>query len=119
MEVTLPWPPSTNTIWRRFGRRIIKSKRYTEFETNASAALAELTYSTLEGDVEVIIELYPPTRRRFDIDNYIKAVLDVLTQNRVWNDDSQVTVLHVAKGVCTDQGAAVVTINQVQTKGKR
>lgn len=84
---------------------------------NACAVLAEMSYDTLEGDVEVSIELYPPSRRRFDIDNYIKTVLDVLTQNGVWRDDSQVTILHVAKGDCIKPGAAVVTINQV-LKGK-
>ena len=41
-----------------------------------------------------------------DVDNLAKAVLDVLTDMRVWKDDAQVNDLHVTRAWAVDQDAA-------------
>ena len=44
----------------------------------------------LMGDVSVEIDLYPPDRRRRDIDNPLKCLLDSMTHAGVYEDDSQI-----------------------------
>ncbi len=59
------------------------------------------------GPVAVEIILCPPDRRRRDIDNCLKALLDSLTHAGVWEDDSQVKRLTVDM---TDKIAGTVAI---------
>lgn len=42
------------------------------------------------GSVEIDVTFYEPDRRRRDIDNLEKSLLDGLTKGGVWEDDSQV-----------------------------
>lgn len=44
----------------------------------------------LTGEVSVEIDLYPPDRRRRDIDNPLKCLLDSMTHAGVYEDDSQI-----------------------------
>jgi Holliday junction resolvase RusA-like endonuclease len=60
-------------------------------------------FTPLSGELAVSIELYvkrPKTTERgwpkADIDNFAKAVLDVMN-GKIWDDDSQITTLHVSK----------------------
>lgn len=45
--------------------------------------------------IKVYIELYPSDRRRRDIDNLLKPLLDSFTKAGVWNDDSQIKDLRI------------------------
>ena len=97
MIFDLPYPPSINTYWRHrvFGRRPIV------YVTDAGVAyrseikqLAGIV-RPLDGDLVVVVNLYPPDRRRRDIDNPIKALLDAMTHAGIWRDDSQIKKLTV------------------------
>ncbi|MFC1526769.1 RusA family crossover junction endodeoxyribonuclease [Candidatus Latescibacterota bacterium] len=48
------------------------------------------------GTYSVTVALYFPDRRRRDLDNCVKALLDGLN-GVVWADDAEVTQLHVSK----------------------
>lgn len=64
----------------------------------------------LSGRLAVDLELCPPTRRSFDIDNLTKGVFDGLTAAGVWLDDSQVDRLTVVRGERIKGGLAKVRI---------
>lgn len=49
----------------------------------------------LNGDLRVNLTLIPGDKRRRDIDNVLKALLDAMTHARAWSDDSQIKSLHV------------------------
>ncbi|MBQ3333632.1 MAG: RusA family crossover junction endodeoxyribonuclease [Thermoguttaceae bacterium] len=120
MEVTIPWPISTNAIWRRAGFHIHKSKRYKVFiRAVADALAAQVRYKTLTGKIEVWVALYPPNRKKYDCDNYVKSILDAFTLCGVWEDDSQVYLLHVTKNEIIKGGCAVVTVEEVQARQER
>ena len=48
------------------------------------------------GDVTVWLHFYRSDKRRVDLDNLSKAVLDALN-GIIWHDDKQVTTLHITK----------------------
>ena len=54
-------------------------------------------YEQIKGDVSLFIRAYPPDKRKRDIDNILKPLLDVLTTAGIYKDDSQVTDLRIQK----------------------
>lgn len=66
----------------------------------------------LAGPLAVTLIYTLPDKRRRDLDNLIKCVLDGL--NKIaWNDDSQVVQLHVWKHVGQDAGVQVQVYNSI------
>lgn len=96
IKVGLMWPPSVNHEWVKARGRIIlapKGRTYRAYVAGkilAMRAHGVLPKAPLAGDLAMTMELYPPDRRRRDVDNYSKAVLDALTHARLWRDDSQI-----------------------------
>ena len=95
-KFTLPFPPSVNTYWRRSGFRIHVSQKGTQFRKDALELIGNIKDKLLS-PLTVTLDLYPPCRRKRDVDNYAKGVLDALTHAGVWDDDSQVQRLTIQK----------------------
>lgn len=57
---------------------------------------------------QVELVIWPPNRRRFDIDNRIKPTLDLLTHAGVWEDDAAVTMITAAKRAAVVKGGWTV-----------
>lgn len=98
-EMTLPWVPSANTYYRRSGRHIHLSRKGREFKTSVAASLKAmgLHNELICHRLRVRIELHPPNRRKFDIDNRIKPLLDALQHGGLFADDEQVDRLTVIR----------------------
>ncbi|MBQ0032988.1 MAG: RusA family crossover junction endodeoxyribonuclease [bacterium] len=87
--VELPWPPSLNRYYRVFRNRILISRDGRKYRMMVVSRMGGLNRK-LTGDVSVEIDLYPPDRRRRDIDNPLKCLLDSMTHAGVYEDDSQI-----------------------------
>lgn len=116
MEVWMPWPPSTNRIWRNVGKRTLLSKEARVFRNQARGELLAQGAANrkLAGRVVLEVVLYPKNGRAFDIDNKLKALLDALTYSRVWLDDGQVDEIRVVRGPQQDEARARVTIRTME-----
>lgn len=98
IEITLPWPPTANTYWRRNGN--------TYFISSKGIAYRDLTIFKCqhlkntfpkEKKLVVVIYAYPPDKRRRDIDNITKCLLDSLQHAGVYEDDSQIDELTIRR----------------------
>ena len=67
----------------------------------------------LGGALVVDITIHPPDRRRRDIDNVQKALLDALQHGGAYGDDSQIVRLTIEKGAPLDGGKTLVQIRKV------
>lgn len=97
--IVLPWPPSVNHYWRRSknGMMHISAEGVAFREAVGWNALQQKAPRQLAGDLIVDIEAFMPDRRRRDLDNILKALLDALTHAGVWLDDSQIVDLRIRK----------------------
>ncbi len=65
------------------------------------------------------MDVYPPDRRRRDLDNVLKALLDSLAHAKVYEDDSQIDVLVVDRKEVCGKGYVVVNVEELcETKGR-
>ncbi len=63
-----------------------------------------------DGFLEIIIALFPDSKRRSDIDNRIKPLLDALTCAGFWQDDSLISRITIERMPITKGGKAVVVV---------
>ena len=95
--ITLPFPPSVNSMYRHNGNHTYITKKGQEWIGEAGYKL-NLQYShkrAIVGDISLYLKLY--TCGRKDIDNFNKSLLDLFTSHGVWEDDSQIVFLQIEK----------------------
>jgi len=114
ITVELPYPPSVNHYWRRVGARTLISVGGRRFRKRVCAILKDRVDRALSGPVRVQVDVHPPDRRRRDLDNIQKSLLDALEHAGVFLDDSQIVDLHVTR-CCIKAGGKVV----VRVEGAR
>ena len=112
IEVELPFPPSVNHYYRRVGPRTLISREGRRFREKVTSVLAALGLRPMTGPLEVHVEIYPPDRRRRDIDNVQKALLDALTHGGAYADDSQIDRLVVERQAVVEDGRVIVKIKE-------
>jgi crossover junction endodeoxyribonuclease RusA len=119
--LTLPWAPSVNAYWRHIAKwplagRVLISEKGRNYRTEAVGVMLDQLgrYPRLSGRLAVTLAVNPPDRRRRDLDNMPKAILDALTHAQVILDDSQIDDLHIVRGPPTPGGCVVVSIKVIQ-----
>ena len=111
LALKLPFPPTINHYYGVRGKaRYIKAAGK-EFRKLVADEVAVTGADTFDGAVQLVIRVFPPDRRKRDLDNLLKALQDALTHAGVWNDDSQIEDLHITKGEVRKGGETRVVIN--------
>ena len=96
IELTLPWPPTVNTYWRNFNGRVLISAKGREYRKSvADQVLIQRAAKHIDYTVKVEIPAFRPDRRRRDLDNLLKALLDSMTHAGVFKDDALIEDLRV------------------------
>lgn len=117
-HLTLPWPPSLNRIYRAAGEGIKLAEVARKYKKAASAALpVGRVPPPLTGRLMVWMVLHPPLKlagSRWDIANREKLMIDCLTEQRVWLDDSQIDAMVILRGTPAGAGRVELTIQTLE-----
>lgn len=108
----LPYPPSVNHYWRRVGARTLISRGGQRYRKDVCAALAADRVPPMEGRLAVRVVVRPPDRRRRDLDNVGKALLDALEHAGAYRDDAQIDRLMFERGEVMPLGGVTVEITE-------
>lgn len=115
VSIALPFPPTVNTYYTVARGRKILSKRGREFKTLALQAMrGQLIEQGLSGRFQVLIDAYPPDRRRRDLDNIVKPIFDALTEYGLFEDDSQIDDFRVVRQPKQGWWGVNLTINAIE-----
>jgi len=128
IELDLPFPPTVNTYYRsiRMGQscRVILSKRGRLYKDEVAALISNIqddkesrldSMPFLESDrLSINIKLYAPNKRKYDIDNRIKALLDALAFAGVFPDDEAVDEITVTRQEIIKGGKVIVEIEVIK-----
>lgn len=112
ISLWIPFPPSANSYFRGGnGRRgYFIPKEVKAFRDAVAIIVAAERIKPLAGRLSLEIRLFGPNRRKFDIDNRIKAVNDALQHAGCFADDEAIDKLSVERGAIIKGGACKVLI---------
>lgn len=106
-------PPSVNGLFdnkARGGRR--KSDRYKAWLNDAGWQLEKQRPLAMIGTCYVMVRAVKPDKRKRDVDNIVKPILDLLVEHRVIEDDSHVQFV---SSMWTSKDLSGVSISLVGT----
>lgn len=125
----LPLPPSANhyfverAVIRKDGKAIVMKHPGSDGIAYRRTVALELQgqkvpLRTLAGKLYVNISVYPPDRRRRDLDNLLKALLDALKTSELIEDDGDIDKLAIIRGeVMPGNAHIVVQIQEISPPG--
>lgn len=119
IEIELPYPPSVNHYWKhtKQGQHYISAEGKT-YQNKVFVACLHIL--PLKPPLAVSVEVYVPDKRRRDLDNLWKVILDSLAHAKIIEDDcwqivpkQSIEVKGIEKG-----GRIVVKLREVRDGGK-
>lgn len=111
LNLILPFPPSVNSYWGFKGSHRYLTPKAKDFKQSVFWLFRQSQHKGFGGHrLSVSIIFQAPDRRKRDLDNYLKSLLDSLTQAGVYNDDSQIDFLSVSRGDIAQGGLTRLSI---------
>ena len=127
--LVLPYPPSVNH-YKSVGRivRTSNGKLYQK-RVNSNKTLQfyhevwlrirqEGVISFGKSTISVSVDVYPPDKRRRDIDNLAKLILDSLQRGGLYDDDYQIARLLVVRRDIIPLGQIIVSISEIENENE-
>ena len=103
-------PPSVNHMYRGArGWRYLTAETI-EFQTAISAIMRRecQIQEIYTGVVAVFIKFYTNNKRRWDIDNRVKSLIDCLEKAGIIQDDSQIDALIINREQCNKTATRII-----------
>jgi len=113
ISLVLPWPPSVNHYWGQSGHRKFIGKKGVQFRKDVEEAVQLAGVYSLEGRLSVHVSLFPPDKRKRDIDNSMKSLLDACEHAGCYENDSQIDELHIIRKEVIKGGLCEMIIFQL------
>ncbi len=108
----LPWSPTLNHMHMNIKKGRIRTKGYVAYCGMVEHICRREQIPVFGAErLAVTILMHWPNKRRGDLDNRAKAVLDSLQRAGVYDDDSQIDRLTLVRGEIIKGGLCVVTID--------
>lgn len=113
LGLELPYPPSINHYYIRSAHGVILGAKGKSYRRDVSLLLHRYknAYSQ-DKRLVVTINVFPPDKRKRDIDNILKCLLDSLEYAQVYKNDNQIDMLTVIRRQNVTRGAVHIWITE-------
>jgi len=114
-QFVLPYPPTVNTYWRRRGEQYFISKKGQQYRKDVQQIIRSQhldIFTTSRLKIRVIADA--PDRRRRDLDNILKGLLDSLVHAGFAEDDEQFDDIHIVRGEVISGGRVGIKITELE-----
>lgn len=115
ITLNLPWAPSINNYWVGIG----KGKGYAlkpvarRFREEVRLLWWQSGKPVLTGRLLMRLNMFPPDKRKRDIDNPAKGVLDAMQHAGYFADDNQIDELHIIRRHVEAPGCIQVVLEEI------
>lgn len=112
ITLTLPYPVSTNRLWRAVNGRNIKSAEYRAWEEEAGYMIVSQRPGHIAGKFDLHLTFGRPDKRRRDLGNLEKPVSDALVRFEVIEDDCLAQKITLEWGEVEGVRAVVTSVGE-------
>lgn len=113
LYLDLPWPPSGNRSVRTGMGRHYTPKDVLAYRKAVWAIWKQQKLPTQAGDLSLWAALYPPNKRRRDLDNCGKVLLDALQHAGAFENDYQIVDLRLTRLGVERRGSVYICIRGI------
>jgi crossover junction endodeoxyribonuclease RusA len=111
VTLRLPLPPSVNSYWHSWRGRTVLSKAGRDYKKTIKEYVAENNLPKFgAARLFAYITVFPKDRRKIDIDNRLKSLLDSLQDAGLFDDDEQFDEITIARGVIKKGGECTIVV---------
>lgn len=110
MHLILPWPPSTNRLWRSVNGVVMLSHKARQYRNTVALQCILYKKEKLKGDIVLHVDAFPPDKRKRDLDNLLKPLIDSLNHANIFDDDFQICQLSITRKEVRKNGHLSVII---------
>ena len=94
----MPYPPSVNHYYVRTPKGTAVGAKGKKYRRDVGLMLTPFKHKFKEDDrLSVTINVFPPDKRKHDLDNILKCCLDSLQESHVIHDDNQIDMLTIIR----------------------
>lgn len=113
-EMYTSYPPTVNNYYVMTQRGVFISQKGKKFRDQVIQDVCEQLagFEKQYGRLRLDVVLFVPDKRRRDIDNVQKPLLDALTHAGVWDDDSQLDQITIYRGAHTFDGKTYIRVSE-------
>jgi crossover junction endodeoxyribonuclease RusA len=112
-EFSLPFPPSLNTYRYCHRNRLFTAKKGRDYHEKVIELILEmgLNKERIMQPIVISLVMYPPTKRKFDVSNFLKAYEDSLVKAGFLEDDHWIEYGSIKKGHVIKKGKLLVKVD--------
>jgi crossover junction endodeoxyribonuclease RusA len=112
LKFELPYPPSINHYYLRTSSGVMIGAKGRKYRHDVALLLSKYRDFYSDKRLHVVIDAYPPDKRKRDIDNILKCSIDSMQHARLFYDDNQIDKLTVIRRHSIEFGRLEVSVSE-------
>jgi len=112
LRFDLPYPPSINHYYLHTSNGVILGAKGKKYRRDVGLLLHRYRGYCEDRRLAVTINMFPPDKRKRDIDNILKCTLDAMEHADVFVNDNQIDMLTVIRRNVVSGGSLSIWISE-------